>query len=97
VTADEASPYEGIKGRHRTVRIHPDEAAKLGLMSDDLVELAGKHPAPLRAWAKVVTDVAKGSVPLDAFGRRALGVEEGESIQLRKLATILRPGDRLAR
>jgi N-methylhydantoinase B len=95
VIADEASPYEGIKGRHRTVRIHPDEAAKLGLMSNDLVEMLGKHPAPLRAWAKIASDVAKGSAPLDAFGRRALGVEEGENIRLRKLATIFRPGHRV--
>jgi N-methylhydantoinase B len=96
VLADESSAYEGIKGRHRTVRIHPDQASKLGLEAGDLVELLGNHPAPLRAWAKPAADASVGSVPLDAFGRRALGVETGDKIGLRKLATILRPGQRAA-
>jgi N-methylhydantoinase B len=96
VLADESSAYEGIKGRHRTVRIHPDQASKLGLEAGDLVELLGNHPAPLRAWAQIAGNVSVGSVPLDAFGRRALGVETGNKIGLRKLATILRPGQRAA-
>jgi anaerobic selenocysteine-containing dehydrogenase len=78
------------------VRIHPDQASKLGLEAGDLVELLGNHPAPLRAWAQIAGNVSVGSVPLDAFGRRALGVETGDKIGLRKLATILRPGQRAA-
>ena len=95
VVADEASPYEGIKGRHRTIRLHPDDASALGLAPDDLVELLGTHPTPLRAWTKPAADLPPGSVPLDAFGRRALGVEAGDFIRLRKLPTILRPGERV--
>jgi len=95
VTTEEASPYEGIKGRHRTVKLHPHDAATLGLETADLIELLGKHPAPLRAWAKLTADVPLGSVPLDAFGRRALGVEAGDSIRPRKLPTVLRPGERV--
>ena len=94
VIADEASPYEGIKGRHRTVRIHPDQAESLGLDAGNLVELIGNHPTPLRAWTKLAADVPVGSVPLDAFARRALGVDAGDKIRLRKLVTILRPGQR---
>jgi N-methylhydantoinase B len=95
VTTEEASSYEGIKGRHRTVKVHPHDAATLGLEMADLIELLGKHPAPLRAWAKLTADVPRGSAPLDAFGRRALGVEAGDSIRLRKLPTVLRPGERV--
>jgi hypothetical protein len=77
------------------VKLHPHDAATLGLETADLIELLGKHPAPLRAWAKLTADVPLGSVPLDAFGRRALGVEAGDSIRPRKLPTVLRPGERV--
>ena len=94
VIADEASPYEGIKGRHRTVRLHSNDSATLNVKPGDLVELLGKHPTPLRAWVKLDADLPAGSVPLDAFGRRALGVEAGDIIQPRKLPTVVRAGER---
>jgi N-methylhydantoinase B len=95
VIPDETCPYEGIKGRHRTVRLHPHDGAALGLEAGDLVELLGNHPTPLRAWTKPAADVRRGSVPLDDFGRRAIGVKAGDKIRLRKIPTILRPGERV--
>ncbi len=60
------------------------DMAALGAKDGDLVEILGRHPAPLRAW--LWTDgVAAGSVRLDEFGRRVLGVSNGDPISLRSL------------
>lgn len=87
VLADEADPYEGIRGRHRMLRMHPSS----GLEDDQLVELLGRHPAPLRAWVKLDPSVPKASAPLDAFGRRVLGVSAGDRVRLRKLQSPVKP------
>ena len=97
VAADEAPPYEGIKGRHRVLRVHPGIAARLGLRPNQLVELLGRHPAPLRAWIKLDEGAPGAAVPLDAFGRRVLGVEPGAQVLLRKLEAAIEPGQRRRR
>ena len=79
-------PYEGGRGRHRVVRLAPGLASELGVAAGDLVELTGRHPAPLRAWVRLDPDERPGQVPLDGLGRRILGVEAGEIIGLRRLA-----------
>jgi N-methylhydantoinase B len=94
VNADESSPYEGIRGRARRLRLRPDLASRFALENGDLVELVGRHAAPLRAWVKVDDQAPKEAIPLDAFGRRVLGVDGGDSVGLRKLTTIVRPGER---
>jgi N-methylhydantoinase B len=81
VLEDEANPYEGIRGRHRVLRLHPSS----GFASGQLVELLGRHPAPLRAWVGLDASVPAGRAPLDAFGRRVLGVTAGEKVRLRAL------------
>ena len=60
VRADEADPYTGVRGRRRTVRLARAHAERLGVGDDDLVELLGAHPAPLRAWVRVVEDEGEG-------------------------------------
>jgi N-methylhydantoinase B len=95
IVADNGSSYEGIKGRHRVLRIHAKAAADCDLASGQLVELVGRHPAPLRAWVKIDNAVPPGSVPLDDFGRRVLGMEVGDTVRLRKLETVIRPGERI--
>jgi N-methylhydantoinase B len=87
VSADERDPYEGVKGRHRVLRVSVPLAGEVGVESGDLVELRGRHPAPLRAWIRVDPGAAGRSVGLDEWGRRILGVGEGESIELRRVAT----------
>jgi len=87
VVSDETDPYEGIRGRHRVLRLHPSS----GLKASQLVELLGRHPAPLRAWAKLDASVPAGAAPLDAFGRRVLGVEAGERVRLRELESPVKP------
>ena len=94
IVADEASPYEGIKGRHRVLRMEPRLAAKHGLRTNQLVEILGRHPAPLRAWVKLDESAPSDAIPVDAFGRRVLGVEPGQRIRLRKLDTLIEPGER---
>lgn len=56
-----------------------DEAA-----ADTLVELPGRHAAPLRAW--VEPDPAAGeALPLDERARRILGVAPGDPVRVRVL------------
>ena len=65
-----------------------------GLKANQLVELLGRHPAPLRAWVKLDPAVAPGKAPLDEFGRKALGVKGGERVRLRALDAPVEPGAR---
>jgi N-methylhydantoinase B len=94
IVADEADPYEGIKGRHRVLRLHPALAAKLQVRLNDLVELIGRHPSPLRAWIGISDSAPRDAAPLDAFGRSVLGVEAGGRVRLRKLDAPIAPGQR---
>lgn len=90
--ADERDAYEGIKGRHRVLRISTRIASDLKLEEGDLVELLGKNPAPLRAWIKVDADRQLAALPLDDFAHKVLGIEPGDEVRLRRLATPAIPG-----
>jgi N-methylhydantoinase B len=92
VAADERDPYEGNKGRHRVFRLAPATAERLALSSADLAELRGRHPAPLRGWIRIAEDVVLGAIALDAFGRAVLGVETGDSVEIRRLQMPPLPG-----
>ncbi len=92
VVADERDPYEGVRGRHRVLRLGPRFAGELGLAAGDLIELWGRHPAPLRAWVGLDPDVPDGAMPLDALGRRILGVQVGDGVEIRRLAMPPIPG-----
>ncbi len=96
VIADESPPYAGLKGRHRVLRMGATQATRLGLRENQLVELLGRNAAPLRAWVAIDTKAGHAGVPLDAFGRRVLGVDEGDTVQLRKLEAPIAPGERNA-
>jgi N-methylhydantoinase B len=92
VVADESDPYEGVRGKHRVLALAPGFARELGLGAGDLLELRGRHPAPLRAWAKPDPGVPERVVPLDALGRRILGVQPGDPVEIRRLAMPPIPG-----
>jgi N-methylhydantoinase B len=92
VSADERDPYEGRRGKHRVLRMAPALAREVSVETDDLVELLGRHPAPLRAWVRVDPAAPDGRAPLDSLGRRILGVSAGELIEIRRLATPRLPG-----
>ena len=87
IVADETiDPYVGDKGRRRIGALSSGDALRLGVGHDDLIEFRGRHPAPLRAWVRIVPMV-EGVLSLDAFGRKVLGVEHGDKITVRKLST----------
>ena len=90
---DEADCYEGFRGRHRVLRLPAGLAAGLGVAEGGLVELLGRHPAPLRAWVRIVEGGPEGSLPLDAFARRVLGLVGGDEVVLRPLSMPVIPGD----
>ncbi len=92
VQADERDPYVGERGRHRMLRLAPELARSLGLGAGDLVELLGRHPAPLRAWIRLDPEVPPGVVSLDRFGLRVLGVEPGGEVEVRRLPMPPIPG-----
>ena len=97
VRADERDPYEGIRGKHRVVRLGAELAADLGVAPGDLVELIGRHPAPLRAWVKVDPIERGDRVPLDRLARRILGIDTDGAVRLRRLAMPSIPGGLAAR
>ena len=92
VGADERDPYEGRLGKHRVLRVAPAMAADLGLAAGDLIELRGRHPAPLRAWLCVEPGTHEGEIALDALGRRILGVSPGDTVEVRHLPMPPIPG-----
>ena len=92
VIADERDPYEGRLGRHRVLRMPPAMAADLGLAAGDLIELRGRHPAPLRAWLRIDDGARERVVALDAFGRRILGISPGDTVEVRHLPMPPIPG-----
>jgi N-methylhydantoinase B len=92
VVADEREAYEGERGRHRVLRLSPALAGALGVGTRDLVELLGRHPAPLRAWVRVDDTAPAGHVALDALGRRILGVAPDDTVRVRRLPMPPIPG-----
>lgn len=94
VRADETDPYEGRRGRHRTLRLSAAQAEAVGAVEGGLVELHGRNPAPLRAWVRIVPEAGGGgdAVPLDTFGRHVLGIDPGDVVELRMLAMPPIPG-----
>lgn len=75
----------GDLGRHRVFRIHPKSAAYMDLRDDDLVEILGDVPVPLRGWVRTTDEMPANTVSLDSWGRRQLRVAEGSLVHLRLL------------
>ena len=94
VRLDDTEPYEGIKGRHRVLRLNRQMAMAFSLEDGQLVELIGEHPAPLRAWVRTDDGLPRANVGLDSFACAVLGVGAGDTIRLRSLPTIVKPGHR---
>ena len=86
IADDSLDPYAGLKGRHRTLELAAVDAARLEVTDDSLVEMFGRHPAPLRAWVRV-GGTLDGAVRMDDFGRNVLGVGNADLIYLRRIQT----------
>ncbi|MCZ6843616.1 MAG: hydantoinase B/oxoprolinase family protein [SAR324 cluster bacterium] len=89
---DEHDPYTGAKGRRRMLELAPAQAERLDATEDSLLEILGAHPAPLRAWARINPAASGEAIRLDAFGRKVLGVNEGDMVILRRLSMPSIPG-----
>ncbi len=87
IRAEEADSYEGRRGRHRVARLSSAVAQKHGWSDGTLIELLGVNPAPLRAWVRIEEGSDHSTLPLDAFGRRVIGVADGEAVHVRTLTT----------
>ncbi|MBI2847709.1 MAG: hydantoinase B/oxoprolinase family protein [Chloroflexi bacterium] len=61
------------------------DAARLGVVDDDLVEYAPKAGAPLRAWVSVVDDLPRGELPIGPVGRSILKARAGDTVEIRSL------------
>jgi N-methylhydantoinase B len=69
----------------------PAFARDLGVEIGALIELHGRHPAPLRAWVRIDATAAD-QVGLDTLGRRILGVAPGDTVEIRSLPMPPIPG-----
>jgi N-methylhydantoinase B len=80
-------PYIGRKGHRRVLQITPADAKTLGVKADNLVEILGKNPAPLRAWVMIKDDAKSGTFPIEEFGCKVLGIKNGDRVEIRYLWT----------
>jgi N-methylhydantoinase B len=79
-------PYVGQKGHHRVIELTKTDAEALGVEVDDLVELVGNNPAPLRAWVRISSEAKDRTLRMDPFGCRILGVEDGAELRINVLS-----------
>ena len=85
VLATDRAQYEpGGVSERRVCRMHPDDAARVGVAANDIVELVGAR-VPLRAWVMPDPSVPRGRVPLDARGMAVLDVRDGAPLHVRPL------------
>lgn len=90
VADDNLDPYRGLKGRHRTLELAAADADRLAVAANSLIEMFGRHPAPLRAWVRI-GGIADGTVSMDAFGRSVLGVGNDDPVYIRRVETPVLP------
>jgi N-methylhydantoinase B len=87
VFTTDVEPYEaGPVSKRRVCRLHPDDAARAGVTSGDIVELVGAR-VPLRAWVILDASVPRGQLPLDGRGRQVLDGAADGRVEVRPLAS----------
>jgi N-methylhydantoinase B len=90
--ADEDEVFEpGAYSRRRICRLNPADAAAGRFHDGDVVEFDTRLAAPLRAWVRIDPAVARGTVPLGARGLVILKITAGGKVELRAVATSVRP------
>jgi len=90
--------YEaGAVSRRRICRLHPNDATRAGLQVDDLVEIDARQAAPLRAWLRIDPSITAGTLPIDQVGLTILKILPGQSLEVRRIATVILPQELLAR
>ena len=89
--------YEaGAVSRRRICRLNPRDASAAGLQADDLVEIDARRAAPLRAWLRIDPSIEAGTLPIDQAGSTILQISPGQRLEVRRIATVVLPQERLA-
>jgi len=83
--------YTGKKGRRRILTLAGETARELNVVDDDMVELLGNNPAPLRAWIRISHLAAPDTISLDDFATQVLGINESSTVWIRPLSTPIVP------
>lgn len=78
--------FGGVRGQHRRVEISPATAEAHGLEPGSLIELFGRHPAPLRVWI-YLADMPDGQLALAGDGMDILGLVPGQTALVRAVPT----------
>jgi N-methylhydantoinase B len=92
LAAVESDVFEaGAVSRRRICRLNPADAAAARLDEDELVEFDARLAAPLRAWVRIDGTIRRGTVPLGERALTILKVEPGAKIELRSVASSVRP------
>ena len=82
----DGSSYETVgRGCKRVEKLHPDDAAAIGVSEDEMLELVGSYGAPLRAWARIDPGSHAGYLALDVRGYEVLRLSPGTDVQVRAL------------
>jgi N-methylhydantoinase B len=76
--------------------LNPRDAVTAGLQADDLVEIDARQAAPLRAWLRIDPSIEVGTLPIDQVGLTILKVSPGQRLEVRRIATVILPQERLA-
>lgn len=88
VEIPECRAFTGRRGRHRRIELSLSAIQTLSLKHGDLIELRGRHPAPLRGWLYKGHQSA-GRVGVSTSGRAILGVEWDEEIEIARIPTTI--------
>ncbi len=90
-TLDDDVFQPGPVSRRRICRLNPADAAAGRFHEDDVVEFDAGHAAPLRAWLRIDAKAKRGAALLDARGLAILKIKAGDRVELRRVATSVRP------
>jgi N-methylhydantoinase B len=81
----------GAVSRRRVIRLNPQDAAAMGVVEDDLIEMDAGLTASLRGWVRVDADVPRGALPIDARACAIMKIEVGDKVELRRILSAVRP------
>jgi N-methylhydantoinase B len=81
----------GAVSKRRICRLNPADAAAGRFHEDDVVEFDAGYAAPLRAWLRIDAKVKRGAALLDKHALVILKIKAGDRVELRRVATSVRP------
>jgi N-methylhydantoinase B len=81
----------GAVSKRRICRLNPADAVAGRFHEDDVVEFDAGHAAPLRAWLRIDAKAKRGAALLDEHALVILKIKAGDRVELRRVATSVRP------